>query len=603
MKLENYRKFIAYYGKGRYLDLAGFTVLSFIAGLLELFGVALIYPFMMLIISPDDFSNKIPIHFINIDNTVTTGLLIGLGVLLIFIVKNLYMIYIQYIQNKFISNWKQDITSKFMEYYLYAPYKDIMKIANSSKLHTIENLCNTAVDGFIMRGLNLLTNSIIIIMIIGLLFIKFPIPAIGTLLFTVFAMFIQNKFFKKQTSILGSKMNTVYKNYKSSILENIENIKELKILSAEQTFFDNYLTNEKEFRKIQLLQGFYNAIPPYIVEMLIVTALLILACIITIQTSYSENSSILVASFAVVIAALFRIAPALNRIQTSIININATRNIVKNINEEFEKCNLGNFKKSDFVTTEKIEFKNKIELKNICFSYNSSKDVLQNISFEINKGDFIGIIGLSGAGKSTLADVLTGLLPLDSGNIFVDGLQLNQSNFAQFRQIIGYVPQQINILDKSIKENVAWGCKTIDENGVIKALKSAQLYDIIKNYPEGINSNIIVGSNGLSQGQKQRLAIARALYRDPEILILDEATSALDVQVEHEITDMLKNLSSSKTIIAIAHRLSTLKACNKLIYMKEGKIVDIGTFTQLSELYPEFENLVKLSSISNFQKI
>ena len=603
MKLENYRKFIAYYGKGRYLDLAGFTVLSFIAGLLELFGVALIYPFMMLIISPDDFSNKIPIHFINIDNTVTTGLLIGLGVLLIFIVKNLYMIYIQYIQNKFISNWKQDITSKFMEYYLYAPYKDIMKIANSSKLHTIENLCNTAVDGFIMRGLNLLTNSIIIIMIIGLLFIKFPIPAIGTLLFTFFAMFIQNKFFKKQTSILGSKMNTVYKNYKSSILENIENIKELKILSAEQTFFDNYLTNEKEFRKIQLLQGFYNAIPPYIVEMLIVTALLILACIITIQTSYSENSSILVASFAVVIAALFRIAPALNRIQTSIININATRNIVKNINEEFEKCNLGNFKKSDFVTTEKIEFKNKIELKNICFSYNSSKDVLQNISFEINKGDFIGIIGLSGAGKSTLADVLTGLLPPDSGNIFVDGLQLNQSNFAQFRQIIGYVPQQINILDKSIKENVAWGCKTIDENGVIKALKSAQLYDIIKNYPEGINSNIIVGSNGLSQGQKQRLAIARALYRDPEILILDEATSALDVQVEHEITDMLKNLSSSKTIIAIAHRLSTLKACNKLIYMKEGKIVDIGTFTQLSELYPEFENLVKLSSISNFQKI
>ena len=185
----------------------------------------------------------------------------------------------------------------------------------------------------------------------------------------------------------------------------------------------------------------------------------------------------------------------------------------------------------------------------------------------------------------------------------MDGLQLNQSNFAQFRQIIGYVPQQINILDKSIKENVAWGCKTIDENGVIKALKSAQLYDIIKNYPEGINSNIIVGSNGLSQGQKQRLAIARALYRDPEILILDEATSALDVQVEHEITDMLKNLSSSKTIIAIAHRLSTLKACNKLIYMKEGKIVDIGTFTQLSELYPEFENLVKLSSISNFQKI
>ena len=161
----------------------------------------------------------------------------------------------------------------------------------------------------------------------------------------------------------------------------------------------------------------------------------------------------------------------------------------------------------------------------------------------------------------------------------------------------GYVPQQINILDKSIKENVAWGCKEINDSKVVNVLKSAQLYNVIEEYPQGIDSNIIVGSNGLSQGQKQRLAIARALYRDPQIIKLDEATSALDVQIEHEITEMLKEISSTKTIIAIAHRLSTLKACNKLIYMKNGTIVDVGTFAGLSEKYEEFENLIKLSSI------
>ena len=319
---------------------------------------------------------------------------------------------------------------------------------------------------------------------------------------------------------------------------------------TEKIFFDKYTEAEKSYREIQTLQGFYNAVPPYFIEMLIVCALLLLACILSAQNA-SSNSS-LVASFAIVIAALFRIAPALNRIQTSIININSTRDFVKKINEEYESCNLGNFEIFDSSLNEKIDFKGKIILKNICFSYNPAKQVLKNISFDINKGDFIGIIGLSGAGKSTLADILTGLLPADSGQILVDGIKLSQHNFHKFRHIIGYVPQQINILDKSFKENVAWGCDKINDERVIKALKAAQLYDVISEYTEGINSNIIIGSNGLSQGQKQRLAIARALYRDPQILIFDEATSALDVQVESEITEMLKTITDRGVRLAVA---------------------------------------------------
>lgn len=593
MFLENYKKFIIYYGKGRYLKLLGFSGLFICAGILELTGVALIYPFTILIMNPNSIGKYLP--NLKFGNPILTGLLIGLCVLLIFIGKNLFMILVQYIQNKFICNWKKDIAEKFMEYYLYAPYKAILSSSQSDKIYDIETLCSVAVDGFVMRGLNLITNIIITAMIIGLLFIKFPIPALGTVIFVTVTMYLQNKYFKKRSNTLASTMEKINKKHNDTILENISNIKELKILSAEDTFFEKYQIVEKSYRKTQELQSFYNAIPPYLVEMLVVLALLILACIISIQ-SPNDNSK-LMASFAIIVASIFRIAPALNRIQSSIININASRNFVKRINEKYEKYDFDHFKKENLQSEGILGFHDKIELKNICFSYNSNKQVLKNISITINKGDFVGIIGLSGAGKSTLADILTGLLPADSGEIIVDNTELSQKNFQKFRRMLGYVPQQINILDKSIKENVAWGCKEINDSKVVNALKAAQLYNVIEEYPQGIDSNIIVGSNGLSQGQKQRLAIARALYRDPQIIILDEATSALDVQIEHEITEMLKEISSTKTIIAIAHRLSTLKACNKLIYMKNGTIVDVGTFAGLSEKYEEFENLIKLSSI------
>ena len=206
-----------------------------------------------------------------------------------------------------------------------------------------------------------------------------------------------------------------------------------------------------------------------------------MACILSSQNA--GNNPELVASFAIVVAAIFRIAPALNRVQTSIININTSRNFVKKLNEEYEKCDFSSCENINSFGNEKMDFKNKIQLKNINFSYTPNKQIIKNISFDINKGDFIGIIGLSGAGKSTLADIITGLLPVDSGEILVDGIALTPENFYKFRRIIGYVPQQINILNKSFKENVAWGCDKINDEGVIKALKSGSILRFCFNFP------------------------------------------------------------------------------------------------------------------------
>lgn len=599
MLVENFTKFIKYYGAGRKIKLFGFFVLSLIVGFLEFLGIALVYPFILLIIKPEvvvntkyysDFTS-----FIHVHNILAVAFIVGVMVILLFIVKNLFMILSLYLQNKFIVNWKLAISKKLMHYYLFSSYKNSLKISPSEKAYNLTIPISSAIDGFIFRLINLITNAIIVTMILSLLFIKFPFAAVVTGIFVVFSMLIQSKIFKKT-------MNEISKIYvktsslaNEKLIENVHNLKEIKILSAEDYFYNEYLTTQQDLSKIMLKNSFYNGTPPYIIEILVVLSLFVLAGIISIQNI--DNTYWMIASYAVVVASIFRIAPALNRIQTSINGINASRDFVKMMIIEHEKIDFGFIEeKSDL----EIEFKDRIKLKNIYFSYRKNKPVIEDLNLEIKKGEFVGIIGLSGAGKSTLADIIMGLFPVDSGEIFVDDVEFNQNNFSALRKLIGYVPQQVNILDGSIKRNVAWGIKEedIDEEKVISALKRAHIYDFVSSSDEGINSKVIIGSTGLSQGQKQRLAIARALYRESEILIFDEATSSLDVETEHGITQMLNQLKGEKTIIAIAHRLSTLKSCDRLIYLKSGKIVDTGTFEELAKKHADFEKLIKLSSLS-----
>lgn len=595
MFIENFTKFIKYYGKGKKIKLFVFFILSLIAGLLEFCGIALIYPFILLIISPKniiytkyyyDFAN-----WININNILVNTFILGLIIAFLFLFKNFFMIFITYLQNKFISSWKFALNKKFIHYYLFSTYKNSLKTTASEKLHNLIFLIDQTLDGFIFRIMHLGINFTIIVMILCLLFIKFPFAAIVTGSFIILSMFVYNKIFKKKTIEISQKfLRSSIKNNEKT-MENINNIKEIKILSAENYFLNDYLKSKKEFNKVDFSYKFLYSIPQYIIEMLIVIALIILAGIISFQNI--EDSSLMITYYAIIAAALFRIAPALNRVQTSLNAINSSRDFVKTMITEYENNNFDLIEdKIDF----DIEFKNSIKFKNIFFSY-KKEPVIKDLYLEIKKGEFIGIVGASGAGKSTLADIIMGLLPADSGTILVDDFEFNQRNYSAIRKIIGYVPQQINILDGSFKRNIAWGIeeKEIDEHKVIEALKNAQIYDFVASFEEGINSKSIIGSTGLSQGQKQRLAIARALYRNPQILILDEATSSLDVETENEITKMLNSLKGEKTIIAIAHRLSTLKSCDRIVYLKSGRVIDTGSFEELSQKYPDFERLIKLS--------
>lgn len=593
--LKNLVKFIEYYGKNRRLKIFGFFVISLIAGILEFVGIGLIYPFLMLVTSPQTVieykSYATIINFFHINHILTITALMGILIVLMFLSKNLLMILCIYLQNKFVINWKNDLNKMLMNFYLKAPYMQMFKTTNSEKIYNLTALTAQTLETFVMRSFVFFTNSIITLIILALLFVKFPAIALFTVIFVVVSMVVLNKFFKHKTEVLAPQMLSFSLKNNNQVLENIKNLKEIRIFSAEKYFLDKFNKIQRENNNVIFKNTFYASIPPYLVEIILVISLIILAGLITFK-NYGDSSKI-IASYGLILGIVFRIAPSLNRIQVALNHMNSSKDLVKKMNDEYEQ---NHFDVVSNVTdnNDNLEFNEKICFEDVSFEYRENVPVIKNCSFEIKKGEFVGIIGLSGAGKTTMADILMGLLPINSGKITVDEEEITEKNINAFRNLTGYVPQEVNLLEDSFRNNVAWGQdeKNIDDERIVESLKLAQLYDFVQENG-GINSVI----RGLSQGQKQRLMIARGLYKNPEILIFDEATSSLDVETEHEITKMLTSLKGNKTLIAIAHRLSTLKECNKLIYLKEGVIVDVGTFEELENRHEDFKNLIKLSQI------
>ena len=594
--LKNLVKFIKYYGKNRRLNIFGFFVISLIAGILEFVGIGLIYPFLMLVTSPQTVIEykgyATIINFFHINHILTITVLMGILIVLMFLSKNLLMILCVYLQNKFIINWKNDLNKMLMKFYLNAPYMMMFKTTNSEKIYNLTALTAQTLETFVMRSFVFLTNSIITFIILALLFVKFPAIALFTVIFVAASMVILNKFFKHKTEILAPQMLSFSLKNNNQVIENIKNLKEIRIFSAEKYFFNKFNKVQRENNNVIFKNTFYASIPPYLVEIILVISLIILAGLITFK-NYGDSSKI-IASYGLILGIVFRIAPSLNRIQVALNHMNSSKDLVKKMNDEYEQNHFDEVVSNVTDNSDNLEFNEKIRFEDVSFEYRKNVPVIKNCSFEIKKGEFVGIIGLSGAGKTTMADILMGLLPVNSGKITVDNEEITEKNINAFRKLTGYVPQEVNLLEDSFKNNVAWGQdeKNIDDERIVECLKLAQLYDFVQEN-SGINSVI----RGLSQGQKQRLMIARGLYKNPEILVFDEATSSLDVETEHEITKMLTSLKGYKTLIAIAHRLSTLKECDKLIYLKDGIIVDVGTFEELENRHEDFQNLIKLSQI------
>lgn len=600
MFFSRFFKFLKYFGQGYEMKLIYILFMAFMSSLLEFLGIVLVFPFILLMVNPGRvINNPVALYFeqhFGIHGVNNLILLVGGLIATVIIIKNMYCIYITYVQNKLISQWGLKIKNKMLDLYLYAPYEADIK---HGKLNMVKNLTkniDVVMQFYVFKFISMISNTFVIVLIFAILTAFLPLFTIIAILFFTVAGLYQNRFFQNISENLSIEKHKLTAGPYNSVINSLNNIKEIKVNGCQKFFYDFFSKISGKIIPYNEKLTLIPLIPQYIIEIIFVLTMIILCY--GILTKYGESPSNILISFGIVAIAIYRVVPQIykNQIYINYININAQNtDELFNLYDEYQKYEYA--KEKD--TKEKISFTEKIQTEELSYSYDKKNYVLYNINLEIKKGEFVGIVGLSGAGKSTLVDCLLGLLDYE-GRIFVDNTELTTENIRTFRNITGYVPQKISTTEGDIYSNVAWGTdrQDIDKERVDNALKEAQLYDQLKQTENGLGIELKEDGSGLSGGQMQRIGIARALYRNPEIIIFDEATSNLDVKTESKLTEIITAFRGEKTIIAIAHRLSTLISCDRIIYLKEGRLIDTGTFKELSRKYKDFKEIIKLSRIN-----
>ncbi len=554
-----------------------FIIFTMIIGaILEAVGIGTILPLISVIENENIFTKYPQIKEVanSIGIITHTQFIIAVSVLLIFVfvLKNLYLAWQLRLQINFSLKNQIYFSKMLMRNYLLKPYLYHLNHNTATILRNVNSSGEVIFANIYVSLFQLLTE----IVTIGFIWIMISLIDLFTATiaagFLLVILYFILRIFRKKIADIGEKQTQFSAVYLKWVNQGLGAIKETKILRKESYFlkkFSNaYEMYSEAYRKYLII----NQTPRMLIEGIVVCSLLLLIIVkILLGTSTAE----IVPLLGVLALAAFRLMPSINRI------VNLSNTIKFNMplfNEVYEdyisiKSNSDLFKNNCNIikNVEKIKFNNKIKIENIRFNYSNNRKILENISFVIPKGAFVGIIGASGAGKTTFVDILLGLIRPNAGNIFVDNVDIH-NNIRGWQANLAYVPQSIYLIDGTIKENIALGVPEdeVDHELIDKVLHMAELYDFIYSQPDNINTS--VGERGvkLSGGQRQRIGIARALYQKPEVLILDEATSALDNETEKSITDTILKLKGKITIIAIAHRTSTLEQCDFKVKFENG---------------------------------
>lgn len=549
-------------------------LLMFLSGISEIFSLATLVPFLIILTNPEKLIeikySKFLIDFFGIDSA--QKLLIPITIIFLFAALLAAAIKLLNIwaNGQIASSIGHDLSKNAYFKILGQPYRKHLETNTGSIISSLTTDIGKTV-GVINTSLEILTSlSIVISILLTLFFINSSI-AIFLLFVFGFSYLIIAKKAQKQLS----------RNSKISVIKSKEQIKFLQeglgairdiLIDSNQLFYLNlHKKTDLPIRNIQVQNTFLRRYPRYTLEAIGIVFIATIGLIL----SLSNNSILIIPTLGTIALGAQRLLPALQNIYASWATINAYIGGVESVLE------ILNLKNQVYINQGVVphKFKNSIEFKNLGFSYSNNKFIFNNLNFTIKKGEIIGIVGKTGSGKSTFLDLLIGLLIPTKGQILIDGIDLhNESNkiCPSWMKAIGHVPQNIFLSDSSIAENIAFGIPTreIDLRRVEKVARQAQLISFIEGHPDGYQRLIGEKGSKLSGGQRQRLGIARALYKQSEILILDEATSALDNKTESLLIKEINRISKNLTVIMIAHRLSTLDNCDKVIEIKDGEIIN-----------------------------
>ncbi len=548
--------------------------------LLELMGVSAIYPFLQAVLNPSLIREKWYIRWIYMFTSSISDrnlvLLTGIAIIFIFLFKNAMALLLAYVEYSYATSFQRDQSVMMLDNYMKRPYEFFV---NTNSTIVLRGISSDTQDTYsVLVSLMQLIGECMTVVVLGIYLIRTDwFIAICVLTLVGICLSIIVTVFKKRIKIAGRERRYYVSKSNQYLYQAVNGIKEITVLNRRKRFVEAYEKAAEKMAKTTLLYNIVSASPDRILEGVCVGGAIAIVCLrICIGADMTEFVPI-IGTFAM---GAFKLLPAVSKISGRINNIIYNSPGLYGCYEDLQEVRVygeQNNKQSTIrENQDSLCFKNTIYVNNVSWKYlNSADDVLNNVSLRINKGESVAFIGASGAGKTTLADVIMGLYVPQEGDVTVDGISVFESP-EQWHKIIGYVPQSVYLIDDTIRANIAFGLPKdiVDDEKVWSALIQAQMRDFVEQLPEGLDT--IVGERGIkfSGGQRQRVAIARALYENPDILVLDEATSALDTETETAVMQSIENLQGSKTLIIIAHRFTTIRKCDRIYEVADGKVVE-----------------------------
>lgn len=560
---------------------------------LEMLGVGLIVPVLILMIEPEPLE-KYPIfqEVFSVLGTLSQEKMIVFAMIslaIVYMVKAAFLIYLTWRKAYFLTGLTKFFSQTLFAHYLRKDYTYHLENNSADLIRNATSDVKSYGKGM-MAILDLITDGLVLFGVLALLLFSEPFATASVLLFLGICSVLLHYSIRNKLSEWGENGRIHYAKGHQHLRQGLSGVKEVKLYAKESAFSGYFNRHNTLALDITRKQTVMSSLPRFIFEILIIIAL---AGLVFFFLQEGKKAQEIVPFLGLFAASAFRVMPSMVRISTSMQNLRFNKPAIEKLHEEFKflKDDKLQSKQSQLVKAgsagEKIELDWKtLTLSNISYIYpNTKKMVLKDINIAVSRKEMVGFIGGSGAGKSTIVDVILGLLTPSNGEV-----KLGKRNIGSVKENwqsqLGYVPQVIYLTDDTIRRNVAFGVEDneIDERKLNKALVSAQLLDFVGTLPQGIDTK--VGEDGvrLSGGQRQRLGIARALYNDPEVLLLDEATSSLDVETEAGVMSAINTLQGSKTIIIVAHRLTTVSCCDRLYRMENGKVVQTGRYKDIIDV-------------------
>ncbi len=547
----------------------------FIGAGLELVGVSLITQLVSIITNPSAIQENAILRAIynmfGLQSDREFFLVITIGLILVYILKNVFLMYLNYVQYTFIYRNQLIISGRLIDCYLKKPYTYHLD-KNSAEMVRNVMLDSERLFQMLLSVFSLLSELLICLLLsLYLLVVDWFITVFIVLILAVFTG-LYMLLFKNKAKEYG-KINQIYDGkMHQSINQALGAVKDIKILHREKYFVNAFTGYGKKKMTAVRNNNVLGNVPKYVIETVCVGSIL---TVLLIKLQSGSDITSMIPQLAAFVVAAFKLLPSASKINNYVNLIIFLKPSVDLIYRDIKDTeDMRDFEIADKSEDNETGKVSAIEIKNLSYRYPHTENfVLKDVSFDIPLGYAVGIVGQSGAGKSTLADVILGILKPESGSVMYGNMNVHE-NPIRWSKKLAYIPQSIFLSDESVRNNVAFGIESdqIDDDKVWAALKEAQLYDFIKGQSEGLDT--MVGERGvrLSGGQRQRIGIARALYDDPEILVLDEATSALDNDTETAVMEAIDSLMGRKTLIIIAHRLTTIENCQIIFRVEKGVV-------------------------------